>query len=1148
MKRILLALCAIMAIVSVQATVIEKTYYFSDYQIANHGDYQSIIFKNTLLTGIAGQPALPYQSVSLLLPPGESAISIEVICENEVAINGFFKLYPQQYSRPISKGKSGKFALDEIIYNKNADYPVKAYGHLSTQFMNGYGFAQSAFTPVKYNPVSGKLFYYKKVTIRIVAASGKDAADALKNLNSKENVRQSVKNLAQNPEFIASYPIQKPRTDSYDMLIITSNAFSGQFLSLINFYQIRGLKVQEVTTDAISSQIAGQDLPEKIRNYIIQQYQEKSIQYVLLAGDVEIVPYRGFYCFVTSGGGNQEDSNIPSDLYYSSLDGNWNTDGDDKWGEIGEDDLLPDVSVARMPFSTQTELTHMLNKTMSYQGNPVLGEMTNPLLAGEHLYDEPNTEGSDYLRMIIGHHEDNGYTTDGITSDNVIDSMFSEHVNWSGGDLIEQLNTGKSFLHHVGHANETYVMYLSNSDITDQNFYAVNGTTHNYALIYTHGCLCGSFDYNDCIAEEMVGIANFAAAFVGNSRYGWFNEGQTEGPSAHLHREFVDALYNDHLLQIGQAHAESKAATSPWVNAPGQWEDGALRWCFYDCNVLGDPAMRIWTVEPISIQATYPTSITIGQISMPVTVTSNGSPLALFNCVLMKDGIVYGTATTDENGQAEIAIDPAITLPGDADLIISGNNCLPHHFTITVIPSGTAYVIYLSNTINDSQGNNNGMLDYGENIQLTVTLNNVGSFTAPNVMATLTTNDTYITLTDNTENYGDINAGQSVSKDNAFTFTVANNIPNNHLIEFNITAEGGGSWNSSFTLSANAPSLVTGNISIDDIAGGNGNHQLDPGETATLQIQTTNSGLSDISGLTAMLSTTNPYVNIINPSFNIENITAGNAVTATYEVTVDNVTPIGTVVDFLYLIEGNYGLQRTYNISVGLIFEDFETGDFTKYDWQNGGDQPWIINSTNPYEGTYCVQSGIITDNQSSEFSLTAEVISADTISFFRKVSSEEDYDFLRFYIDNQQMDEWSGEKDWVLVQYPVTVGIHTFSWIYSKDWMESGGNDQANIDYIVFPPVDFETSISEKPANDEFFSFYPNPCKGSIMLHFEQTAKSDVNIKIMNSVGNIMYNKNVSLNNNEFPLNINNLSEGIYTIIVNNNSMIKSKKLIIQK
>ena len=69
-----------------------------------------------------------------------------------------------------------------------------------------------------------------------------------------------------------------------------------------------------------------------------------------------------------------------------------------------------------------------------------------------------------------------------------------------------------------------------------------------------------------------------------------------------------------------------------------------------------------------------------------------------------------------------------------------------------------------------------------------------------------------------------------------------------------------------------------------------------------------------------------------------------------------------------------------------------------------------------------------------------------------RKVSSESEYDYLRFYIDGVQKEQWSGEVAWSNVTYAVTPGLHTFKWTYSKDVSVVAGSDCAWVDYIIFP------------------------------------------------------------------------------------------------
>ena len=186
----------------------------------------------------------------------------------------------------------------------------------------------------------------------------------------------------------------------------------------------------------------------------------------------------------------------------------------------------------------------------------------------------------------------------------------------------------------------------------------------------------------------MVTIENFAVAVIGNSRYGWFNEGQTEGPAAHLHREMVDALYHEQINHLGSAFVECKIQTAPWVEAAGQWEEGALRWNFYDINILGDPALSVWTDEPITINATYTQDILVGTTSTSVTVTSGGLPMEDFTCSIMKDDELSGYGITDSSGEAEINFEPVVNDTGEASLIICGYNCLPVSYTVNFIPVG----------------------------------------------------------------------------------------------------------------------------------------------------------------------------------------------------------------------------------------------------------------------------------------------------------------------------------------------------------------------------------------------------------------------------------------------------------------------------
>lgn len=682
--------CLIFLLISCLAAsggTIVKIYEFRHPLIEKSGDYIVISFEGTWLLGEPGKATLPFYPVKLLVPPGEIAESIKLEFEKPFTLTGEYDLLPRQETRPISAETDGEWLIDNNFYQSSGTYPSSYDPNVETHFFNGCGVALSAFTPLRYIPSRKEVSYYQRVIVTIRTSPDPGSSEHLRNFFPSEKKAQDLAGIVQNPETVTQYfSGRSSRTNEYDYLIITTNQYLAEFDTLASFYKPRGIRTKITATEYINTNVTGADMQEKIRNYIITEYQQNGIDYVLIGGDTQIVPYRGFYCYVISGGG-YEDYNIPADLYYSALDGNWNTDGDNRWGEPGEDDLYPEVGIGRMTFSDTAELHNMLHKTILYQSYPVQGELTKPLLAGEWLYDDPITYGSDYMRLLVGYRTDNGYATHGIPPSHPRDTLYdTPSYSWDKATMINHINAGHPWVHHVGHANTTYAMRMSNSDITDANFSGANGVSHNYTIVYTHGCICGDYSAIDCIGERMIGINNFAVTFVGNSRYGWFNQGTTDGPSEHLHREFMDALYYDSLYHIGMAHLKSKSETAPFVvidTVPGEFEPGATRWCFYDNNILGDPMMACWTQEPYAIEASFPGLIPIGAQSVTVHVDGPQGICKGFTCSLYRNDTLFGSANTASSGTAVISTQEVIT-EGPVSLVVSGYNILPQYFEIQV--------------------------------------------------------------------------------------------------------------------------------------------------------------------------------------------------------------------------------------------------------------------------------------------------------------------------------------------------------------------------------------------------------------------------------------------------------------------------------
>ena len=134
------------------------------------------------------------------------------------------------------------------------------------------------------------------------------------------------------------------------------------------------------------------------------------------------------------------------------------------------------------------------------------------------------------------------------------------------------------------------------------------------------------------------------------------------------------------------------------------------------------------------------------------------------------------------------------------------------------------------------------------------------------------------------------------------------------------------------------------------------------------------------------------------------------------------------------------------------IIEPFETGDFSLFDWQIDPAYPWSITTNNPYEGTYCMKSGGAgVANVVSNMTVTVNIPADGEMSFFGKISCENNWDYGYFYIDNQQMGSYTGAGNWAERKFPITAGDHTFQWRYTKDGSVNSNDDCFYVDYITF-------------------------------------------------------------------------------------------------
>jgi hypothetical protein len=1026
--------------------------------------FSEITFSNCFPMGEEGNPLMPLYGADVLLPQDQDLLDVEIVSVSYSDIMSGVKVKPAVRQFPISKGApEGYRAIpNSSVYQSDNAYPSKIVDNINTGYLSGHSIGSFSVCPVIFYPADEKVRFITSITLKVHTVATKTTG-AIEMLKTSQVITDRINRIVENPADLKnySYPAKKDG-DDVDILLITKNSMIPQFADYVSFKSSTGYITEVVSTETIFSQYSGQDNQDKIRNCIKDYYLNHNLGYVILGGDADpnntndrIIPHRGLFAV--------DDNDIASDMYYCCLDGNWNNDGDNKWGEPGEYDLYAEVGIGRICVDNATEIANFTNKLKLYQNAPVVADIMKSLMVGEELNNNPPTYGDTYKEEIVNGTSMSGFTTVGIPANYQISKLYDTQGGWNMNNVFQQFNsTGVNLLNHLGHSNVTYNMRMETSNLNTTNF-TNNGITRGFVIGYSQGCYNGSFDNRDdggnygstdCFAEKFTTISTGEVASIANSRYGWYAPGATNSSSQFHDRQFFDAIFGEGISNIGLVNADAKEDNAAFFS-----NDSYMRWVVYETNLFGDPSMDIWTNIPSDIVATYPPSIPVG--SSIFSIQTN-TPYARIG--LTQNGVLIGRDFTDASGNASLQLFAPVINTEPIQVSIIAHNKNRHIGNVNVI-SDQPFVLFESYQVNDPNGNGNGQVDFGESIQLGLGVMNVGNQPASNVTVNLSSNCQYISITDGTEVYGNFSPGQSVFINNAFTFNVTQNIPDNFLITFYVEAVGSSAWNSTFTIHAHAPELTSGGYVIHDPSGNN-NGRLDAGETVNIVFQVQNAGQSNAPNTSVTLMTSSPYLTVFEPGISLETLPAGQTEEVYYSLYVHPDAPVGVLAHLaLKITSGFYQTQKNYSARIGTIAEDWESGSFGQFNWNTSGHSVWTITSNNPYEGLYCARSGAISHNQYSILMLSCNAFVADSISFFVKTSSEAGYDFLKFYIDSQVVGQWSGETPWQRVSFALSAGSHNFKWNYVKDANTSSGSDCVWIDFIEFPSPPMTTASAGMDA-----------------------------------------------------------------------------------
>ena len=1013
-----------------------------------------------------GEPNLPTFSRFVAVPNGATAhIEMGYRSMTTLANVDLLPAAPIQFDTDNSPNTYEK---DLSIYNKNAFFPEQPVTVSEPFSLRGVQTVAVTVTPYQYNPVTKELRVYDDLQfgIHFDGGNGEFGDNRLRSPYWDPILMQNLVNYNQLPVIDYEARMQewvnnRPEGCEY-LIVIPNNESFRQYANQLREYRIK----QGILTEVKSLSDMGCTTTAMMKSYFHNAYNTWDIPpvAVLLLGDHNTNMANG----------------IPAETtYHSSSYGNCITDNG--YADVTGDNL-PEMAFSRLVAANANEAQMMVSKQMEY-------EYTNPNMNAS-TYDQPITalgwqterwfqicseavggywrlHGKHPVRInaIYSGSPGSVWSTNSNTSMVVnyfgpngrgyIPQTPSELGGWTGGtaaQVVQAVNNGCMLLQHRDHG---YYQGWGEPDFSTSNVSQMNNTG-KLTFVNTINCQTGTFDHNpECLIEAFmrrtsngqnagavgcIGPTQTSYSFV-NDAYAWGMYDQYDpqflpdfGPYAEYDGNWRPAF--------GNVAGKYFLQQSSWPSNP---DKKAITHKMFTSHC--DAFLTLYTQVPQTMTVTHPAQISASTTSINVTAPA-GAVIALTR----NDNILAVATATGSSQSISFAAQPS-----NSQITIVGTKQDYRRYVGTISVISEPNLTLTNVSLNDANGN--GQLEYGETSSFNMTIKNTGNLASTQASATLSaTTPLFVTITNNNATIPALSPNQSTDLTEVFGISVPDNVPDQSSLGFLLTMNADShTWTEQFSFNVHAPLLkINDMMAINDYGSnkGNGNGRLDPGETAEITFSYTNNGSATANNVVATLNTSmSQYITISNPSHTTTTVSPGQNVETTYSVSVSADMPKGESAALrLSVVSGSYSDEHNFDHRVGLEIANFEQG-LEGFEWENDPQHPWVVSTIEPYSGSFCLQSGTIGHNLTSTLTIHYDVENLnDEIRFVRKTDCQLNGDFLRFYIDGNLQQEWTGSLNWREVVFPVTQGEHTFSWAYEKNASGTSGSDHVWIDDILFP------------------------------------------------------------------------------------------------
>ncbi len=769
-----------------------------EYVIEEVGGYERIrLNQASVITAEPGAPEIPAFLCHFLIAQSQTVREITVVEEVWEEEKGRYTIYPRQKQTSLESTSVFTEPLPDA-YNSSTPCPMQPLIAYTCGNIRGYRILQMAVAPLRYFPGQKKLFYLKKLRCEVKTEfCTRGVAPQRQTSLGKELCARFLKRLVTNSDvmdnsaFRPAYYVENnvgdsPPTDlpsllgpPVDLVIVTPMTQMDAYNHFARFKKLFGINTAVRTLSWVRQHYTGVDDAERIRNFIRDAYEKWGTSFVLLGGDPPALQTRYVWVdrdVIYAGMWLP----IATDLYYSDLDGDWNADGDEKFGEVDDSlDLFPDVFVGRLPTSSAEEVFDYLGKVHAYTFPANRSIQTKALFFSSNL--DQGWPGLPYAYELADH-----------LPAQFANSFLDETLNnLTLQSLKDSIHSGFGIITGIGHGdvNMICIRYGSPRTYAPIFYFDSLANTPLFSLMTAITCYTNPFQ-SDCLGEHWVlNPHGGGVAYIG----------PTSSSEGGLHKDYTVALYDSlFILPVGQSFAFSKI---PFIT--DAQIDSWSRVYQFSISLLGDPTLMLWDTCPNDFN-----SVTIGPSTLRVgydTITVNVDPNIPFNIVFHKEGETF---LRDSSTAGVLQSCVKTESSGYLKYTVMSDGYVSYIDSLIVSP-GEPYLVYDGHSFVPTKRSNNKKIGPGDDLRLYVALCNNGGSPAIQISARLVCSDTLLTMITDTSSFQDIAAGDTGKSLTPFHFFISEHMPDEHSFDFELIVDYSGMNSSdSFQIIGSAPELI----------------------------------------------------------------------------------------------------------------------------------------------------------------------------------------------------------------------------------------------------------------------------------------------------------------------------------------------------